>query len=36
MSNVRAGTKLYMAPEVIDDGIYNKLIDLWALGVFLH
>lgn len=31
-----AGTKIYLAPEIVDDGLYTRLIDLWSLGVFVH
>lgn len=36
ISTLIAGTKIYLAPEIVDDGIYTRFIDLWALGVFLY
>lgn len=31
-----AGTRHYIAPEVISDGRYTKACDIWSLGVILH
>jgi serine/threonine protein kinase len=32
VSNSVAGTPLYMAPEIINSGIYSRASDVWALG----
>jgi len=30
------GTPDYMAPEILNDGSYNKSVDLWAIGIMLY
>ena len=35
-TRTQAGTVVYFAPEMSLKLGYTKLIDLWALGVFIH
>lgn len=35
-TRTQAGTVVYFAPEIALKLGYTKLIDLWALGVFIH
>jgi serine/threonine protein kinase len=30
------GTADYMAPEILNEGSYNKSVDLWAIGIMLY
>lgn len=36
LTKTEAGTVNYLAPEVITKQGYNKLIDLWTLGIFIY
>eukprot|EP00826_Nyctotherus_ovalis_P035136 TRINITY_DN2989_c0_g1_i5.p1 TRINITY_DN2989_c0_g1~~TRINITY_DN2989_c0_g1_i5.p1 ORF type:complete len:469 (+),score=114.65 TRINITY_DN2989_c0_g1_i5:100-1506(+) len=31
-----AGTKYYIAPEVVKDSIFTKACDIWSLGIIMH
>ena len=32
----KAGTEYYIAPEILDDGIYNEKSDMWSLGCIIY
>ena len=32
----KAGTDYYIAPEIIEDGLYNEKSDLWSLGCIIY
>ena len=32
----KAGTLYYIAPEILDDGIYNEKSDMWSLGCIIY
>jgi len=31
-----AGTKAYMSPEILDEGVYDCKTDIWSMGVMLY
>jgi len=31
-----AGTKYYIAPEVVKDSVFTKACDIWSLGIIMH
>ena len=35
-AKTKAGTMLYMAPEIINGEKYNNKVDIWALGCIIH
>jgi calcium/calmodulin-dependent protein kinase I len=36
LPNLKCGTVLYMAPEVLNKEAYSKSVDLWSLGITLY
>ena len=36
MASTRCGTKVYMAPEILDAKPYNHKADLWSLGCIFY
>lgn len=36
MMNTKAGTPMYMSPQILDDQPYSAKTDIWSLGILYY